>query len=136
MRVRDGPEQASPLAPCGVLRPIELADMQKVPRFKIEELGRHLFKLLDLQNGGKRRVWVQPQGALTSTEACFSQKAPALGAPTDETDHLRGNHARANTDPRGRGVGCVHVCISHGVNARAKEGDDGRHLPQLPPSRK
>ena len=65
--MRDGPEQASPLAPNDVLRPIELADMQNVPRFKIEELGKHLFKLLDLQsnsdfclleNGGKRRVRV------------------------------------------------------------------------------
>ena len=128
-----------------MFRPSELADMQNVPRFKIEEFRRHLFKLLDLQsnsnfclleNGGKGRVGVQTQSTLTRAEVCLGQETPALGAPADETDHPRGNDARAHTDPRGGRVGCVHVRIPQGVSVRAQEGEDSRNLPQLPPSRR
>ena len=99
--------------------------MQDVPRLKIQERRKHLFKLLDLQsnsnfclleNGGKRHVWIQTQSTLSGAEMVLSQKAPPLGAPTNETDHSCREHACADTDPRRRRVGCVHMLIPHGMN--------------------
>ena len=91
--------------------------MQDVPRFEIQELRKHLFKLLDLpssnfcllENGGKRRVRIQTQSTLSGAEMVLSQRHRSEHLPMRPT--IRAGNMRADTDPRRRRVGCVHMLI-------------------------